>query len=127
MKLELLWWIAAMILVCFAVAVLNRVNAHTAEQPHADWYNSLSNPTLGHCCGPRDCQPTEWRKSETTGDYEVPFGDKWLDVRPEAVMRIANPTGSAVVCIIPGFCDRDGGGTSCYEPKVRCFVPGQEA
>jgi hypothetical protein len=103
-----------------AVALLGAIAgaalAHQPEDPHADWFRSLTVPGSSEaCCDERDCHVVEFRG--TAKGYEVLHLGLWLPVPDGAVVqRKDNPTGKAVACIRAG----DIGW------KVVCFVRSPE-
>jgi len=75
------------------------------------WFQSLKQPGSGaSCCSIADCRRRPYRSNRD--GYEVLIESQWIEVPGDKILRVANPTGDAVVCAI---------GT-----RVLCFVPGPE-
>jgi hypothetical protein len=104
----------AMIRRVIAVSLLLTLAAHarppeTADPALAPWFQQLHQPRTGApCCSVADCRPTSFRQGPD--GYEALIEDKW-DVAPALWVRVpqdkildetTNPTGTAVVCWIPG-------------------------
>lgn len=112
--------------------LLTQSSAHDAKRPEFNtWYKSLRNPKIKSavvqdmgCCGVRDCHETDaemrgnrwWaRVGEPHVDNEL-VGTvswtltEWRPVPDYAVLQLANPTGTPVICH-----------SQMYE--IWCFVP----
>lgn len=103
---------------CMLVSVRAEMAPNFPAQFHP-WLHGLRSPQGGSCCGPADCGITQYRiaanRPEGMSGYQVWYGDRWLDVPADRVVRRAdNPTGHAVLCISPG------------NAFIYCFVPASE-
>lgn len=88
-----------------------------------DWFLHQHNQNGFLCCDIADGHPTDWRIAD--GHYLVLVGEDWHEVPSEAVIKVPNPVGRAVVWYRAYNPSIDG-------PKrdrtltIRCFIPGSE-
>ncbi|HKF73597.1 MAG TPA: hypothetical protein VKB68_17720 [Stellaceae bacterium] len=78
------------------------------------WFQSLKNSKGEICCSVADCRrPYAWRQTMGQG-YQVQEGNgaPWLNVPPQNILRLKNPLGDAIACVVGG--------------NVRCFIPPNE-
>jgi hypothetical protein len=78
-------------------------HAHDAEEPDAEWYNSLKSPYgVGCCAQDHDCEivDDDYRGGPVPGSYIVKWHGREVTVPPRAVLkRSDNPTGHPVLCM----------------------------
>lgn len=91
--------------VLLAIVMVSGLAAFALSEPPANidrrfagWFQSLYSPSGEHCCTLADCRRVSYRL--TSEGYAVRWGDQWVKVPDEVVVRRDdNPMGEAVVCI----------------------------
>lgn len=111
---------AAIALVCTVGASAAPPEAVDPHSPLAQWYRSLHAPNSGDsCCSIADCRPVEARRTED--HWEILFGNVWIDVPEDRVLRRRNRDGRPIACM--SVTDDDPGANGW----IQCFVPPPES
>jgi hypothetical protein len=113
------WAGAGALLLTFAAFA----SAHEANEPYADWFTSLKQPSGISCCGgsDHDCRNVEatpiddgWQVWADWKNLAHPSGDRRLISIPRTAAQFReNPTGQPVLCSGPF-------------DQFFCFVPANE-
>jgi hypothetical protein len=105
------------------IATMLSIGAALARPPqHVDpalapWFQGLRQPGTGEgCCALADCRNVDARS--TRQGFQALIAGAWINVPPEAVLDIANPTGRPVACWIMAPT------AQAIVISILCFVPG---
>lgn len=99
---------------------------HVSKEDYTQW----KQPNGASCCSDNDCKPTVARFNAEKGMWEARFGDWWVLVPHDRVMKFEASDGNAHICAVDMHGSGDWGGTSPKsEPNkgqsvfIYCFVP----
>ena len=107
---KLIWSLGLPTLLLWAIAAWGQ-STHD-HRDYDTWYRSLTAKNGTSCCSLRDCEQTDYRVGKD--GYEAVYKGQWLPVPSDKVLRVHNPTGRGVLCVLP------------MTKEVLCFVTAME-
>ena len=91
--------------------------------PHAirEWFENMRSPKGILCCSYADGHRTGYDIRQ--GQYWVPIEGDWYPVPPEAVIKIENPIGEAIVWYLERGAVEENLPPRNEQHRIICFVP----